>query len=235
MYKFEYIPEQCWYKDACEKYGTNQCNYMCNQYYEMHHLVYQSGIPKAKCGINKLVPTAIDLVSFNKLDKIKQNIYNFVKDGKSLYIYSSNFGNGKTTWAIKLLQAYFNTIWKGNCTRIRGLFVHVPTFLQKCKEAILNMDEEFFEYKKMLTEVDIVVWDDIAANRLTEHDYLLLLTYIDGRLLEERTNIFTGNLNKDELEIAVGKRLQSRIWNESEVIELKGIDERGIKKLEGED
>lgn len=106
--------------------------------------------------------------------------------GENLYIYSQNFGNGKTTWAIKIMQNYFNKIWLGNGFKERGLFIHIPTFLTKFKEVINKKDEEFEEMKKQLIEVDLVIWDDIATGKLTDYDYTNLLTYIDQRKLNRK-------------------------------------------------
>ena len=81
--------------------------------------------------------------------------------------------------------------------------------------------------KQQLTEVDLVVWDDIAAGKLTDFDHSNLLTYIDQRKLNGKSNIYTGNLDETELIEGLGNRLKSRVWNDSTVVELYGIDRRG--------
>lgn len=228
MYSYNFNKEKCWYKEKCNNYSTNKCNYNCIRYMEMHYLINTSNIPNGNQFKNKLIPNKIDLDSFKKLDGIKKDIVDFVNTGKSLYIYSQNFGNGKTTWSIKLMQNYFNKIWIGNGFKQRGLFIHVPTFLTKFKEVINKKDEEFEEMKKQLLEVDLVIWDDIATGKLTEFDHTNLLTYIDQRKLNGKSNIYTGNLDSDELIYSIGNRLKSRIWNDSIVIELKGNDRRCV-------
>lgn len=150
-----------------------------------------------------------------------------LKIGNNLYLYSKNFGNGKTTWAIKLMQSYFNQIWAGNGFTQRGLFIHVPSFLTKFKEVMNKRDETFELLKLQITNVDLVIWDDIASGKLSDYDHTNLLTYIDKRKFDGKSNIFTGNLDNEELSIAVGNRLTSRIWNDSIRIELKGNDRRG--------
>lgn len=71
-----------------------------------------------------------------------------------------------------------------------------------------------------------MIWDDIGANKLSDFDYTQLLSYIDQRKLNFKSNIYTGNLNREQLLDYVGTRLTSRIWNDSIKVELVGIDRR---------
>lgn len=228
MYQYKFENKKCWYRNKCKNYETNKCNKNCIRYIEMHYLIESSNIPKGNQFKNELIPSKIDLAGFELLKEIKDDVENFVNNGENLYIHSQNFGNGKTTWAIKIMQSYFDKIWAGNGLITRGLFIHVPSFLTKFKEVINKKDEEFEEMKKQLTDVDLVIWDDIAAGKLTDYDHTNLLTYIDQRKLNGKANIYTGNLSENELSIAVGNRLKSRIWNDSTIVELNGADRRGI-------
>ncbi len=167
--------------------------------------------------------------AFLTLRDVKDDINNFVKNGESIYIYSDNFGNGKTTWAIKLMQKFFDNIWVGNGFRCRGIFIHVPTFLTKIKEGISHRDEDFETLKRRLMSVDLVIWDDIAATKLGDFDHANLLTYIDQRKLNQLSNIYTGNLPQDQLQDALGNRLSSRVWNDSTVVRFVGVDRRGLR------
>ena len=218
----------CWYAKTCKNYDTDICNNSCIRYSEMNYLITSSNIPKGKQFKNELIAQPIDLANFKLLNEIKKDVINFVNDGENLYIYSQYFGNGKTTWAIKIMQSYFDKVWLGNGFTQKGLFIHVPSFLTKFKEVINKKDEDFEDMKKQLLEVDIVIWDDIAAGKLTDYDHTNLLTYIDQRKLNGKSNIYTGNLDKEELLKALGNRLTSRVWHDSTVIELKGKDRRGV-------
>ena len=42
-----------------------------------------------------------------------------------------------------------------------------------------------------------------------------------------KSNIYTGNLKYEQLMEYVGARLTSRIWNDSIIVELVGLDRRG--------
>lgn len=227
MYTYKFDKDKCWYKKGCNKLNTTECNKNCIRYMEMHYLIETSNIPKANQFKNELIPNKIDLENFKFLSQLKADIVNFVESGEHLYIFSKNFGNGKTTWAIKMMQKYFDNIWAGNGFRVRGLFIHVPSFLTKFKEIINKKDDDFEILKQKLIEVDLVIWDDIAAGKLTDYDHSNLLTYIEQRKLNGKANIYTGNLNETELVTALGNRLKSRVWNDSTVVELFGNDRRG--------
>lgn len=189
----------------------------------MKYLTDNSGIP-----INKQLPqtliSGIDLKKFQRLGDIKNDIVNFVESGNNLYICSSNTGNGKTSWALKLLLKYFDQIWAGNGFRVRGMFVNVPTLLLQLKNFNNPLSEE---YKHNLMEADLIVWDELASTSISNYDYGNLLMFLDYRIFSDKANIFTSNaVSKEELEKNVGAKLASRIWNCSEVIEFKGKDRR---------
>lgn len=228
-YEYVFDPEKCWYNKVCSKYKTDDCTAGCIRYMEMDFLMQNSGIPRNRQYPVLLTPSKQDMDAFLTLRDIKDDIINFVKNGESVYIYSDNFGNGKTTWAIKLMQKFFDDIWAGNGFRCRGIFIHVPTFLTKIKEGISRRDEDFEILKSRLMSVDLVIWDDIAATKLGDFDHANLLTYIDQRKLNQLSNIYTGNLPQDQLQDALGNRLSSRVWNDSTVVRFTGVDRRGLR------
>ena len=228
-YKYIFDKNKCWYTSACGKYGSPECNASCIRYMEMDFLMQNSGIPRNKQYNVLLTPSKEDVQAFLTLKEIKDDIIAFVENGESVYIYSHNFGNGKTTWAIKLMQKYFDGVWAGNGFRCRGIFIHVPTFLTKIKEGISRRDEDFEILKSRLMTVDLVIWDDIAATKLGDFDHANLLTYIDQRKLNQLSNIYTGNLHQNELQEALGNRLASRVWNDSTPVKFVGADRRGVR------
>lgn len=203
-----------------QEYNPNNLRFQ-----EMMYMINTSGIPKKVIG-TKLVPDDVDFEQFVRLANIQENIIKFINDGNNMYLYSKTCGNGKTTWSIKLLLQYFNEVWACNNFKERGLFINVPTFLTKIKTVIGRPDEQFENMRELIEQVDIVVWDDIASTKLSDFDYNTLLTYIDKRTLENKCNLYTGNVSPSELEKYVGQRLTSRILSHSAVIELKGQDRR---------
>lgn len=217
---------KCWYSQVCELYSDN-CEDSCIRYKEMNYLIANSNIPENRQHSQSLHAPKCDYDAFCRLAEIKNSITEFVADGKNLYITSENTGNGKTTWAIKLMLKYFDDMWAGNGFKERGLFIHVPTFLLKCKD-FGSKDENFERMKQLLPSIDLVVWDDIASTELSAYDYSQLLMYLDIRISDYRSNIFTGNItSRDNLQKALTSKLTSRIWsNNTEIITFKGGDKR---------
>ena len=213
----------CIFKEFCK----HTCTPTCMRYLEFNYLLKSSNIPKVKQKVNRLTPDSCDVLSFEMLARIRDNIVQFVNSGRNLYIYSDVCGNGKTTWAIKLMLQYFNEIWVGNGFVRRGLFINTPTFLSTCKLTISSPDKSFDELREDLTKVDLVIFDDIASTKLSEYDYNTLLNYIDQRVLNEMSTIYTGNVKPKDMHNYLGNRLASRICNSnSTCIELKGRDMR---------
>ena len=213
----------CWYKDVC----TLDCPGRCIRYLEMRYLMDHSNIPEFLQTPKKLVPASCDKPAFEELAGIKRDIVSFVENGYNLYISSNSAGNGKTSWAIKLLLKYFDSVWPGNGFKTRGLFIHVPTFLLKCKD-FNTKDEEFEELKQNIMTADVVVWDDIASTDLSAYDFSQLLMYLDSRFSNCRSNIYTGNIvDRDNLQKALGAKLTSRIMSSNtQIITFRGGDKR---------
>lgn len=211
----------CWYKDVCSK---DICE-SCIRYSEMKHLMDTSYIPKSKQNPVKLIPQSEDYDSFIALNNIKDNIVEYVTNGyRNLYICSENTGNGKTTWAIKIMLKYFDNIWAGNGFKERGLFIHMPTLLLQLKNFKDPLSED---YKKLILTADIVIFDDIAVSEVSQYDLGNLLMYIDARILQEKFTIFTSNrTQRRHLVSLIGDRLASRIWETSIIVKLVGKDRR---------
>ena len=214
--------EDCLYKDIC----TQTCKKACLRYVEMKYLLKTSNIPKSKQKFNSLVPDECDIRAFKNLADLRDDIVNFTKNGEQLYIYSDVCGNGKTTWAIKLMLQYFNEVWAGNGFTKRGIFINVPTFLGMCKAVISNPDEKFEDLRSSLADVDLVIWDDIAADKLSAYDFNILLMYLDQRVLNDKANIYTGNIEPEKLQQFVGSRIASRINQNCCKVKLLGGDRR---------
>lgn len=215
----------CWYQQGCQLYKEN-CEKTCHRYLEMKYLIDNCGMPNADKYIKPLTPEEIDLPSFIKLKNLKDDILNFVENGENLYIVSENFGNGKTTWSLKLLYKYFDEVWCGNGFKPRGYFIYVPEFLNQLKLIDFRNSSEYKNLCRIINTVDLVVWDDIASSNLTNSDHVNLSSFIDSRMLKGKSNIFTGNLLSEELRQALGNRLHNRIWDNSKIVKFVGRGRR---------
>jgi DNA replication protein DnaC len=167
-----------------------------------------------------------DLEQFKQLAAIENDIVNFIKEGKNLYLHSANCGNGKSSWSIRLAQAYFNKIWARSESSCRVLFISVPRYLLAIKDNISNRNTYAEYIKENVLEADLVIFDDLAAKMGSEFELTHLLNIIDNRISLGKSNIYTSNLNRQQLYNALGERLTSRVANMSVDIELFGADKR---------
>lgn len=229
----------CFVKDTCKIYDIEQdnCPYKdnedkpCIRQYKINYLLDQALLsdPQKTRKALLLDVNKIDLQAFTDLNIIKNNIVSFAMNGNNIYIYSRIPGNGKTSWAIKLIQSYINRIWAESKLTCRVLFINVPKFLLSLKASISNQNDYVDHINAYVNVADIVVWDDIGTKVATEFEHEHLLSLIDSRLLDNKSNIFTSNIVPNELSSFVGDRLASRIINTSKTIEFLGADKRGLK------
>jgi DNA replication protein DnaC len=171
-----------------------------------------------------------DIEAFTQLSNIEKNINSFVRSGLNLYLWSKNSGNGKTSWSIRLMQAYLNENWPTCTLTCQALMVDVPTFLSRIK-ANLSAPDEYANYVlSVIKTAPLVVWDDIGTKLGTSFEINTLLEILNYRMNNNKANIFTTNLNQTELKATLDTRLASRIYESSTVIELKGSDKRFLRK-----
>lgn len=222
----ERLNSKCWYKEVCTE---TDCSENCMIYTQLKWQMDNSGLPECRQTPIRLYisdnSNACDRAVFQILGDIRKNIVSFVQEGGNLCLVSQYTGNGKTSWAIKLLQTYLHFTAAGNYENLKGMFVSVPELLLKLKDFNNPISNK---YKNWLQTVDLVVWDEIALTGMTQYDYNQLYVYIETRMLAGKSNIFTCNYSKpEELEKVLGARLTSRIWNSSRILEFHGMDERG--------
>lgn len=222
--------KDCWLKNNCKQLHCNDKN-GCMILFKLNYLYNEANIPVNLRSNKILYPDSdgTDLNEFKQLKAIQDNIVEWVNDGNNLLIHSKQCGNGKTSWSIKLLQTYFNKIWLKTTLTCRALFINVPYFLIALKDNITVKSDYIKHIKDNIFDCDLVIWDDIANKSLTSYECDNLLSLIDGRILNNKANIFTSNLTDEELHDALGDRLASRICNYGINIMLNGGDKRGIK------
>lgn len=216
--------QNCIYKDRCK----NKCSQSCIRYIQMNRLLELSNLPVKYQKPIAIISVDEDREEYIKLSKIKENITEWINKGKNLYICSETCGNAKTSWAVKLMLNYFDKVWPNSFDVTRGLFVHVPTLLLDLKKF-----DKRPEYIDRILEADLVIWDDIAFAKLTEYEHAQLIQFIDNRLANGLSNIYTSNItDSDTLADLIGNRLSSRIYSNSDVVVFRAGDWRVGGKLE---
>lgn len=188
-----------------------------------------SNIPKRYQGENKLQPSKLDETTFSELNQIKLNINKFVADGSNLLIYSSHTGNGKTSWATKILLEYINkngkVMFSNTCP---GLFINVSNFLNKKKLAISDSSllDEVHETEQKILNANLVIFDDLGVKDISPYEMNSLYYWIDERTSNLKSSIYTSNLTPIQLEAILDPRVYSRVINYSIIKEIKGGDSR---------
>lgn len=220
--------DNCWLKDYCNK---KDCNSFCMKNYKLNALYNKAMISMhQRKHILLSVDDDRDIQAFDTLKNIETNIVDFVNNGKNLFIHSSTTGNGKTAWSLRMIEAYFNSIWSKTELKCRALFISVPRFLIELKQNISKESDYVKQIQESMFDCDIIIWDDIATKLGTEFELSNLFSIIDTRINNGKSNIFTSNLCGQDLCTAIGERLYSRIANYCDYdIELFGSDKRSWK------
>ena len=156
-------PKNCWMKQTCSKYleGNHDCDSerFCKKLFKLDQLYNNALITdKQRLFVKiRLDSDGTDFEEFNRLKNIQDNIVEFIDEGKNLYLWSLRCGNGKTLWAIRLIQAYFNKIWYSSDLKCKALFIHVPTYLLALKSAITKENDYVNFINDNVLSADLVV------------------------------------------------------------------------------
>lgn len=226
------LSDDCYISNSCLKHKNGKCakNSFCLFLFKLDKLFDESLLTTTqRRPFNLILDSDLsDEKSYTFVANIKRNINQFVKDGKNLYIYSSIPGNGKTSWAVKLLQTYLYNICYNADLRCHALFINVPRYLLELKNNISEKSDYISHIKNNVYDAEIVVWDDIATKVSTEFEHEHLLSIIDQRINLGKTNVFTSNIPPNDLCTLLGSRLASRVINTSNTVEFIGQDKRGV-------
>lgn len=223
--------DSCFLKNKCAKYKRGNCTEdFCVKLFK-ENAIYDKGLFSNTQRVS--IPLYIDKdgtdsEQFRRLQNIELDVENFVKSGVNLYLHSCRCGNGKTSWALRIAQAYVDRVWYKCDMSCKVLFISVPKFLILLKDNISSKNEYITHIKDVVADCDLVIWDDIGTKAGTEFEIENMLNIIDNRLCNGKSNIYTSNLRSNELLDSVGPRLHSRIVNRSVDIELMGSDKRGL-------
>lgn len=161
----------------------------------------------------------IDITDKKRVKVIKwlKNFYDTYdknEEFKGLYLHG-NFGCGKTY----LISALFNELSK---KRVSTEIVYFPELLRDIKSDF----DTFADRIEYLEEVDLLLIDDIGAEKVTEWSRDEILgTILQKRMNNYKTTFFTSNLNMEELE----RHLRINSYSDDE-IKARRIIER-VKQL----
>lgn len=114
-----------------------------------------------------------------------------------------------------------NEVWRYRPAHC--LFLPATSMMMKLSESALNGGRtRFFE---KLKDVDVVILDDLGAERLTEATRQNFYTLVDARYSERKGLIITSNYTVEEIH-NIEPRIPSRLSQNGDVIYLDGADYR---------
>lgn len=200
---------------------------------KVRQLLAESGVPKKYFEPQELVLRSVDYDAWNWLEDYRCNVVEHVKNGKSIVITSPTVGNGKTSWAIRLLQRYIaETALDGRLVD-KAVFCVSSSMLEIFGDfGYFETSIEFFDYLNRLKNCDLLVIDEIGSGRITQVSYNHFYDLVNYRVDNNLATIYTTNYNDEQIKDALGERLYSRIYDMSTVIEFSASNVRGYTPKE---
>lgn len=207
---------KCWFARIC---GSQEiCSHQtdltaCTRYNQMYLQTVKAGIP-GMLPINHQLekpknPDSLDYCVYTKLMSL--DLEKLVEDGKSIVIESSKSGNGKTTWAQRLLLKYLTKNLEKSDV---GYFLDLPQVFHEVKESISS--GERLPYDDIFKNVKLLVIDNVGHRAYSSYEKEWLLRVLSLRSLKGLSTIYTMTLSKQSsLTDMIGERLFSRIYNGS--------------------
>ena len=219
---------KCYAEHYCIK-EKSSCSELCGGYRVLRALYNLSKIPTGYRYNIALTPQQRDLEAFEELNNFKESIISNVEQGKNLYIWGKNTGCGKTSWACKIMSHYFRKIAFSSGLENEGLYIYLPVFLNDLRNSFDIKTPEFEKELDMVNNCNLLIIDDIGAERLTEWVRERIISIIHTRVSNGLSTIYTSNLSPEELKEEMGDRISSRILGGTSIIEITGADRRGIQ------
>lgn len=140
-------------------------------------------------------------------------------NGESLILWGEP-GNGKT----HLAAAIVNELSKKGYIVV---FQSVPELLQRIRSTFNSENKENeTQIMRALLECDLLILDDIGAEKTTEWVEEKLFNIIDGRYRKELPTLYTSNLEPKELKNQVGKRSYDRMVETSLTVKNAAVSYR---------
>lgn len=190
-----------------------------------NRLITMAGLPQTRDYTKPIKMERLrgDEYTHDKLIEWAYKVHEKVWAGENLIILSKQ-RNGKTSWAIKIMQNYFKQIAASAGLEPRGVYIDCALFTRKYKEAmdIAAAKKELVPLQISIPKADLVIWDNLYSAAFTEYDINLLASYIDERLNNGRANIFILSLSKEETGKTRNRDFYNKIYSRALTLILRG-------------
>lgn len=181
-----------------------------------------AGIPKRFRGVSWDRKPIVDLdpALIAHLRSYTAEISKHLDEGRGLWLTSPTNGTGKSSVAMLVAKA---AAAAGRSTAVYAL----PTLLARIRATYDQEGMSYLELFERLTSVDLLVLDDVGAERRTEWVLEQLYAIVNERWAEMRATVITTNMLQAELEAQLGARTVSRFAEMcGEQLPVDGTDQR---------
>lgn len=142
-----------------------------------------------------------------------------VSSGNTSLFVMGKVGRGKSHLASALLRAKLEQ-------GIAGLFVEVPELLARLRACYDNPEDKFETVVETVRDIDVLVLDDVGAEKATDWAREQLYRVINHRYNHCLQTIATTNVSNKALTERVGERIVSRLQGLGLTYSLPGPDRR---------
>lgn len=196
---------------------------------KVRQLLVESGVPKKYYEPQELIPRRADSSAWTWLQNYREQVVENVSSGNNIVISSPIVGNGKTSWAIRLLQRYLAETALDGRLSVKGIFTVSASMLEIFGDfGYFSTSVEFFEYLNRLKNCDLLVIDELGAGRITQVSYNHFYDLVNYRVDNELATIYTTNYSDAQIKETLGERLYSRIFDTATVVEFGASNVRGF-------
>ncbi len=151
--------------------------------------------------------------------RVANTIDSHLDEGRGIW-FMGDVGTGKTTLAMLISKAALSA---GRSVAIYSL----PRLLSALRKTFEeSSDMSYLQLLDSLSEVDLLHIDDVGAERSNPWVLEQLYSIVNSRYEEERSIVFTTNLDEAQLTEQIGARTVSRLKEMCEPISMFGGDER---------
>lgn len=134
----------------------------------------------------------------------------FLEGNSKNFIFSGSTGTGKN----HLACAMANALMKRKKTVV---VITVAELMMKIRDKY-NKQSEVTEaqFLKYLSQVDLLVIDEVGVQRMNDHETIMINTIIDSRYTNEKATGILTNLKSDDLNNTLGARVMERLLESCE-------------------